>query len=383
MGFRITSNMMINSYRYNLMKSTNKLSDARDKVLTQRNFNSFAEDPASATQAFRLRQQWSQTNNQLDNTKATYNKFHTAWVNLNGTITDLSDANARMSAIRGNTGTAGESRSALAKVLRETAGSVVESMNQKVGDQFIFAGNDGLNVPFSWSDDGNTLYYRGIDVNTQNPAEQKQLEKMAEERLDLDLGMGLKEIQNADGTYSVVNGSAFDASLQGIDYVNYGRDEDGDPKSLPMIMRELADVFDTWGENGQMYMPPEYRDKSADEIKEIMNSEDPAVKAEAEKIRAFHEENEAKAFRLMDKLNAAHEHITERYVELDAKSSFLQTNTSRLSTQITNLNEQILDLEQVDLADAITDFSWNQYCYNAALKIGSQLISQSLIDYMN
>ena len=34
MGFRITTNMMMNSYRYNLMNSTNKLADARDKVLT-------------------------------------------------------------------------------------------------------------------------------------------------------------------------------------------------------------------------------------------------------------------------------------------------------------------------------------------------------------
>ena len=45
-------------------------------------------------------------------------------------------------------------------------------------------------------------------------------------------------------------------------------------------------------------------------------------------------------------------------------------------------NAQILDVMQVDLAEAITNFSWQQYCYNAALKIGNQLLSQSLIDYM-
>ena len=41
-----------------------------------------------------------------------------------------------------------------------------------------------------------------------------------------------------------------------------------------------------------------------------------------------------------------------------------------------------MNLEQVDLADAITEFSWDYYCYSAALKIGTQLLSQSLIDYM-
>ena len=43
MGFRITTNMMMNTYRYNLQGTTKKLSDARDKVLTHRNFNSYAE----------------------------------------------------------------------------------------------------------------------------------------------------------------------------------------------------------------------------------------------------------------------------------------------------------------------------------------------------
>ena len=40
-------------------------------------------------------------------------------------------------------------------------------------------------------------------------------------------------------------------------------------------------------------------------------------------------------------------------------------------------------MEQINLADAITQLSWDQMCYNAALKIGTQLLSQSLIDYMN
>ena len=49
MGFRITTNMMMNSYRYNLQGNTKKLSDARDMVLTHRTFNSYAADPAGAT----------------------------------------------------------------------------------------------------------------------------------------------------------------------------------------------------------------------------------------------------------------------------------------------------------------------------------------------
>lgn len=407
MGFRITTNMMMNTYRYNLMNSTNTFSDSVDKVQTKRNFNSYAEDPAAASQAFRLRRQWCQTSSQLDNTDATYSKFHTAWTNLGGIIKDLSDANGRVSAIRGNSDTSGESRKALAQVLRETADSVVQSMNQKVGEQFIFAGNDGLNVPFTWNDDHTKLYYRGVNVNAggvqkpdeaTNPppawtandldprtylpkdmpssdpdpdvqawidyykdqADVKKLEAMNKEELPLDMGMGLKEINGV-----LVNGSAFDSALRGISFLNYGVDEKtGDPNSLPLVMRELADVFQAWDEDidPQGYNPalagPSAQGLSASEL-------------------------QAKAYRLMDKLNAAQEHTTEKYVELDAKSSFLQSNSSRLSTEVTNLNEQVLGVEQINLADAITQLSWDQMCYNAALKIGTQLLSQSLIDYMN
>ena len=165
MGFRITTQMMMNSYRYNLQKSTNKLSDARDMVLTQRSFGSYAEDPAAATLAFRLRRSWYQTSSHVSNTQDVYSKFNTAWNNLTGIVHDLSDATARVASIRGNNGTAGESRTALATVLRKTAESVVQAMNQKLGDHFIFAGNDSLNPPFAW--DGDKLLYRGVDLNDE------------------------------------------------------------------------------------------------------------------------------------------------------------------------------------------------------------------------
>ena len=580
MGFRITTNMSLNTYRFNLQNSTKKLSDARDQVLTQRKFNSYAEDPASATQAFRLRRDYYKTTSYLNNTKDVYSKFNTAWNNLGGVVENLSDATARVASIRGNNGTAGESRKALSIVLRETSESVVHAMNQQLGDQFIFAGNDGLNVPFTW--DGEKLLYRGLDVNsgtvekptandprwlkdlddikqgeqgkklidsdtsistwyasvqagaptaptgkaadylkkysdadiasgkmtaadaeawlkyyngsgtkpvdkngkqltepdwaeqvanttawddnetaqvwynyymgisdkepdttkfpepnwldesranadlaalgltadeadawlayykrdtTEKPLlEQSQtvkdwgvdamgkddlypanlpktsdgltdgdlrwfnyyddkrnlskLNEMAKEELYIDLGMGAEE----NSPNMPVRGSYFNSALSGVDYLGYGVDEDGDPKNLALIMRELADVFETWDEDTQSYNPALAKNSAAG---------------------LTSGELEAKAFRLMDKLKAGQEHTTEKWVELDAKSVFLQTNESRLTTQQSDINEEILDVEQVDLADAITTFSWQQYCYNAALKIGNQLLSQSLIDYMN
>lgn len=388
MSFRITTNMMMKSYRYNLTNTTNALADARDKVLTQRNFNSYAENPADATLAFRLRRSHWQTSTHLNNSEDVAQKFNSAWTAVGTVVDDLSDSTARASAILGITGTAGESRTALGQVLRETAESVIQTFNSQYGDQFIFAGNDGLNVPFSWSESGDLLY-RGINVNAgsvampegtapdwgpldengipadlpdssegltaseqdwyayyQDQSDVAKLKAMSEEELNIDLGMGMKE----DKSGQLIDGSAFDMSLPGIRLLGYGVDKDGEPQNLALMMKELGEVFSRCNNDSGAYAS---------------------------------EEDEAKASRLLDKLKAGQEALTEEYVELDSKSTFLNTNISRLTEQQAGLNEQILNLEQVDLATAITEFSWQQYCYNAALKIGNQLLSQSLIDYMN
>ena len=398
MGFRITTNMVMNTYRYNLQNSTKRLSDAREMVMTQRKFSSYGEDPAAATLSFRLRRDYLKTTSYLANTKDVYSKFNTAWHNLNGVVNDLCE-NAKQASIRGVTGTAGESRQALAVDLRGIAESVVQAMNQKLGDHFIFGGNDALNPPFSWSEDGKLLY-RGVNVNAgeverpegeapdwliedngkidfeastppadadsdwlayyNDQADLDKLQKMSGEEMYVDLGMGAAET----APNSPIKGTYFNSALCGVDFLGFGIDEDGDPKNLALIMRELADVFDLWDEDAQGYNPTLAEEGSVNE-------------------RLTPEKLAEKATRLMDKLKAAQEHITERWVDLDASSTYLQSNQGLLETQQTDLNIQILDVEQVDMAEAITVFTWEYTCYNAALKIGSQLVSQSLIDYMS
>ena len=345
MSFRVTTGMSLNSYRYNLNKVNTKVSDSRDTVLTQRNFNSYAADPASATQAFRLRRAHWQTSTHLNNSEDAYSKFNVAWATLGTVVEDLSDKAAHISSIAGITGTAGGSRLALGQSLKESARSVIQSMNVQYGDQFVFAGNDALHVPFTWDEAGN-LFYRGVNVSSRDQADQDALKAMAEEVQYVDIGLGMKESSPGE----VIDGSAFDMALPGIEALGYGLDKDNDPKNLAVLMYQLGEIFSHCDPDTGSYNPPE---------------------------------DEEVARRLISKLNLAHEATTEKYVELDTRAQFLTTNTDRLTLQQSSLNEQILNVEQVDLADAITDFSWQQYCYNAALKVGSQLLGQSLIDYMN
>ena len=397
MGMRITTGMMMNTYRYNLQGSTKNLSDARNKVLSGRNFDSYATDPAAATQAWRIRRAMSRNFNYQTNNDDTYSRFNIAWTTMGVVNGALEDKDGRFSTIRGINGTAGAGRQPLGQVLDAAAETIVEAMNSaKYGDHFVFAGDDEMNAPFSWSSDMKTLYYRGVNVNAgavarpdspeptwgnpdpdnfgmpeNMPAEKdlktdeerewyayyrdqgdvKKLEMLSKEEQNVDLGMGLQE----DREGNLINGTAFNRSLPGLNMLGgFGVDEDGDPKNAVLLMKRLGELCGNADPNSGAWDP------------------DP-VKAE---------EIQVEAERLLTKLTNAHHRTTEAYTEIETRAHFLQENQTRLKTQGDYLQEERANLEQVDLADAITEFSWDYYCYSSALKVGTQLLSNSLLDYM-
>lgn len=342
---RITTNGTLRSYKSNLLRSSNNLSSARDRVLTQRNFTSYAEDPAAATKAFQLRRSYSRVSDQQTNVQSLVSKFESANSALSTVKSDLVEKYGTVSSLSGVNDATASGRQALGQVLSSSAESIIQSMNVQYGDTFIFAGSDGLNVPFSWSDSGE-LQYRGIDVDTTDPDELSSLQAMAEEAVYTDVGAGLSE--NQDG--SINSASAFNSAISGIDILGYGVDSDGDPKNVASIMKQLGEIFSRC-------------DADSGDYASDQDAED--------------------ADRLTGKLNDAMNSLINKWTELDGKSTYLTTTQEQLTTTADSLNEQILSIEQADLADALTDFSWAQYCYNAALKVGNDILSQSLIDYMD
>ena len=395
MGMRITTNMTMSTYRYNLMQSTNRWANAQNKVLTHRNFNSYAEDPAAATHAWRIRRSITETGTHYDNNNDTLARFRIAYSAMEGIKTGIADKIAKASSITGNSDTTASARQELAGVIRNAADSVIQSINgAKLGDHFVFAGKDALNVPFSWSEDGKTLYYRGVNVaagSVEQPAspapawgavdvdeygvpaaakdpaqlanmtadekawaayykdqgDVARLKAMSEEETNSDIGLGLQEAD--DG--SIINGSTFNMALPGINMLGgYGLDADGDPKNLALLMKKYADVLERSNpETGQ-----------------------------------WNKEDKAEANRLLNKITANNNEIIEAFAsDISGEVEFLETNKDRLKDQHDALNLELVNLEDVDPADAITDFLYNYTCYNAALKVGTQLLSQSLIDYMN
>lgn len=496
---RATTGGVLRSYRADLMKSFISMNKSRDTVLTRRNFNSYAEDPASAAKAFQLRKSRMAVQSQYNINDDSYRKFQTAWSCLD-TVDKLIDTDngKSITTLKGMTlkmlnDPTGDARKTLSKALDELSETIVQTMNQKYGDTFIFAGADGYNVPFEVVD--NKLYYRGVPVdadvpklqmdNNVNPAvpmkapngdyilanaEKIEVPKLAntggnvpfegttangdtvyfkdgagtpnryikddatyaalsdEEKarytqvmpggtaaagyyLTEDIvpkseydALSENVLQNADGTpfkatidgkdyyisnkdstiseadynkaktnldklnylvnekhfvdiglgfqenenNQLIESSGFNDALNGLTFLGYGMDEDGDPKNIYSLVQRMKDLAASVkdGEN--------WTDAQYDEFD-----------------------------RLVGKLEDASSEFKVEYTDMDAGTTKLKNNLALLEENFYNLQEQYAALEDVDMADSITSFVWAQYCYNAALKVGNNVLSESLMDYLN
>lgn len=415
---------------------------AQDTVLTQRNFNSYAEDPTSAARAFKLRKARMTVQSQYSVCTDTHKKFQTGWSSLEG-ISKLIDTETAepMKTLTGTTlsmlnDPTGDAREQLTKVLDQISQTIVQNLNQKYGENFIFSGADGHNVPFEIKDD--KLYYRGVPVDAavpnvvmdggapmgidpatglvdangttyvkdpasslvkrstfdaMDPADQPkilkqnanpgdpqrfnengvpdpngeyylnldQAETMTKEEYEtavsdaeklkylmnekqfVDIGLGFQENENGQ----LIESSAYNAALNGLTFIGYGLDADGDPKNIYSLVQKMKEISSRVkdGEN--------WTDEDYDEF-------DGLVK----------------------KLERASSEFKTEFTNMSAGTQKLENNVELLEDNFYNLQEQYADIEDVDMADAITSFVWAQYCYNAALKVGNSVLSESLMDYL-
>jgi flagellar hook-associated protein 3 FlgL len=305
--------------------------------MTQRSFNSVAENPGAAARASQLHRKYyknqdnlsmlndvqSRQDGQEDSMRQINDMLKT--INKDYGIQVLSGTNQEK-----------ETRQGYASALKEFQKSMVLSLNSTYEDTFLFAGSDGKNPPFNLSEDG-TLTYRNINVDAaKGTADHGLLDTLSNEKLYVDLGLGL----SLDENNKVVPSSAFNMSLPGINAVGYGKDDDGMSNNVIVLTGQMADLLSAETFDAQAYQ------------------------------------------KLSSKFEKVSGGILNQITELGVKSEFLTTTKDRLENADISLQEQMQNVEGIDLAKALTDYSWNQYAYNAALKVGTSILSASFIDFM-
>ena len=349
MAVRITTNAMFHTYRANLYASNAKQQKAMERVETGRVFSSYSEDPAAASKAFQLRRQLWRTSDQITAATHVTNKYESAYTALDA-IVDGDAEHPGLDGIedilRGVSDSSGNGRRSLGQDLVSKAESIVLLMNTQYAGEYVFAGADGLNPPFTWGNSGD-LYYRGNNVSTgEGYADYTRLSTMENETTFVDIGLGME----VDSQRNVVPSTAFNSSLNGAAILGYGQDEDGYSNNLAVLMRQLGDIF---------------------------------LRSDPDSGAYYNEQDAQQAAMLADKIFSRIADVQEQHVKISADAQYLNINLTQLETTSDTLNTEINTLEQMDPADAIKEMSWAMYSYTAALRVGQDILSNSLIDYMN
>lgn len=334
---RISTQSIMNRYNRNLTNTMGNLDYSRNRVLTNRSFNAIAENPASAAKSFKLRREYNTIGDHIGNVEDTLSLYD----NLAAGALDVStmltqDVNEDvLRAVNG--ATSSEAREAYAKSLRGIQENIVLSLNAKYADRYLYGGESTKEPPFSFDVESNTLKYRNLDVNSPDPKVQEQIKKMVEEdELFVDLGFGLTEVPGQTG---IVHGTAFDTAVSGLEIIGYGS-VNKESKNVVVLLGEMADELE----------------------KEPFNT--------------------GTFGSMMDRFVTCKNTAADFVAELGTKCKFLEETKVTLERNQDTLNKQILSVEEVDTAAAISDYIWQQYAYNAALKVGTSILSPSFIDFM-
>ena len=335
---RVTTNGTLRTYRGHLARATLNQFQSMNTVLTQRRFSSYAESPSLATQSFRLHSAYARNTAQQNMSEEMISKYEAAGSSLQQLQNQYNDA--LEAAERGQNDTNAGARQQLGETLKGIAEGMVQTLNAQYNEKFVFAGADGDNAPFELKD--GKLYFRGLDVN--DPANEADFAEMAEETAFVDIGLGMQLDENEQ----VVPSTAFNSAISGIGLVGYG-ETDGVPNNMISIISELGEIYSR--------ADSETGDMSA---------------ADSERAEI-----------LFDNLQESNSAFRAQWTKLDTKAQFLKTNDTRLVSTGDTLTTQYEGLDRVDLADALTTFAYAQYSYNAALRVGNDILSQSFIDYMS
>ena len=296
---RVTTGMMSNKYIKNLGKSANELYYLHDRVTTGRKFFTGSEDPVGAIKAYKLRREYRLTE-MYDSSISDVESFYTS---AETSLMQISDNMERIytSYLRGITGTmSGDDREAIAKELDNLQQSVLTSLNSKFEDKYVFGGTSREEIPFTLKD--GKLQFKGISVESMD---ETTYNKLIGETINVDLGLGMK----FDDSGNVNQDTVFNMSMSGIKFMGHGEN------NLYDLIGKIKDKLR--GPDFSMDEIAPYIEKYEDKKKEVL-------------------------------VNAT---------DIGAKSNYLEFLETRNTSNQDNLNAKILDVEYVDQAEAILDFS--------------------------
>ena len=343
--------MMLSSYKSDVSDAFSSLNKAMRHAYDYRAFDRPSDDPLAASQTFDIHFQMDQNADyasNISNLQGTTASADKILQNIWSTVSEA-DSHEVKQALDGTMN--GSNRGILADHLLSLRDDIISQMNTKYGDSYIFGGSNQTQPPFEMVSD--QLYYRGVNVDTgmlkDGHPSAVPLDTLADPDKDMtyvDIGLGLNFTDDDDDDKKINSQSVFNSSMPAISYLGYGGGASA-PKNICSVLTELATTLKAGA--------------SADKLSD---------------------DDRTKLTGYADVLKGGENSLLTGQAKLGAKTQFLNSIASYTDDVKLSLSEKDNKVEYMDYTDAIETFYSQQQCYNAALKIGSQILQQSLMDYL-
>lgn len=382
-----------NSVHSQLIKSFNKVSSTKA-------YEAAAENPLAYYQSKKIDNQYLDTLSKKSLIKDVQNRIYQQELQVRDIHDILKEAKSQVQYARTDT-TTGSALASLRDDLQQKMHSIVNDLNGQYQDFYVFGGNDVSNPPFSLSGDGSVLTFSHIFPNdsTNTPREFHMQLKYD----DTTGEYGYSLVKQVNGEWEALTDpdkTTAEADLiramkeQGPLDIGYGtiRDRDTLLDTYTSGLNVLAGVTTDAVKNGALEKGGQddiniFLEKLAKGPLGLIGT---AVQAIDKNLAAENTDDYDAAHKEMfDTLGTVISDMTQAeyttstfFSDLGTKYKLMDDMDAKLKLSADNLTEQYTDVWGADPYEAIMEMYNNQYSYNAALKVGSQLLSSSLFDFM-
>ena len=345
---RITARQLTNSYVFNTNKNSERVADQMEKLQTGRGYTKMSQDISNGKKSLRIRTALYRNEQYQKNVYAAKEQMECAEEGLTNINDQIQTVKALAEKALNGTNQDETSRKIFQSALEETKSVICSGLNSKYIDKFILGGTNG-EQPYTVSSDGD-LMLNGTKVSEITSVDGKyvnangtEVEKSGSTYVDIGLGLKLKGDTFDEDT-------VFKLSFSGLEWTGCGK----------------GDIT--------------YTNKDGQEITENISNNVYDILTEMQS--ALDENNMEKLGALSDKLNKQYDSVLTGISTLGTRSAYLDSVQGKLEDEEANLEISAKKYEGINDAEEITKLQEYNYAYLLTLKFGSQILPQSLMDYI-
>lgn len=360
------TNRISTAARYNLLTSDIQRNEANYNRITQqlasgRKLMSITDDPIAAVNVVNTNRQIGQMETFDGNVKLAMEELDTLddLMQLAGSY--LSRAWDR--AVEAKNGTYSETSLRALKVeIDEITKTMVDLANTEFNDNFIFGGANTRLTPYEIDENGNILYY-GTPHDNPDYIRQTEVADGVFEVINTtgDRVFGFYDLYYTDGGTTKYYPQTDEATGNTIYVDKQGNQYTGD-------VNNLTQKEDYSGVMGA--------------LKLLSNSIQDVIDAKV----AGDSDAETKGYELMnstlDMFSDSLKTITTEQTKFGGVYNRLEMTESTLETNNENLTSYLSQLQDVDIAQAVSNWYQAQYAYQASLQVAASSMNMSLLNYI-